>query len=154
MLLAAVAGWGAFVILLFVYTGNPRVVTVTKTEIRERVTVKTEWKLKLVAGPSAVTTALPDGTITVTGPASFESVGESVADTSRDIKTTVTTRPADREWGLAVGASLPIARLGETPHPWVAVSRRIIGGFWLDVFATSGEGWRVPMAGLALRVEI
>lgn len=144
-------GWVAFAILLFLYTGHPRTVTVTKTVTKTETKVITEWKTKLVAGAGSKTEVLPDGRLSITGPVSITSEGVSASDTRTATASSTTTKSSLADWSLGAGVLIPRPYLLPVPEYQASLGRRIIGNLWVDGTVLMRPGG--PDIGLAARFE-
>lgn len=144
-------GWVAFAVLLFMYTGHPRVVTVTKTVTKTETKVITEWKTKLVAGPGSKTEVLPGGGFSITGPVTINNEGISASDARTTTATTQTNKPASADWSVGAGVLIPRPYLTPIPAYEIMGGRRIVGPFWLEAHIVVHPGW--PDVGAAVRFE-
>jgi hypothetical protein len=146
----AALGWGLFAAALALYALRPRVTTVTRVEVQERVVTRTAWRLRLAAAPGATTTVQTDGTVSVAGPVVVDTAGEAEREATRAERREVVQRPAAR-WSVAAGVHVGPPWLGVAPSWWAAGGVRVLGPVWADAMIVMLPGG--PAAGLALRIE-
>lgn len=144
-------GWVAFAILLFLYTGHPRTVTVTKTVTKTETKVVTQWKTRVQASVGTETKLSPDGTLTFTGPVTVSNEGVSASDTRTATATTTTVKSASADWSVGAGVLIPRPYLTPVLAYEVTGGRRIIGPFWLEAHVVVRPGW--PDVGAGVRFE-
>jgi len=143
------AGWVVAVCLAFLWLHSPRTVTVTKTEFKERVVIKTEWKAQISAREGSTTTIAADGTTTISGPVEIRTDVVSTTSKSVDSKTTTATSPAPAaRWSAGGIAMLP--SLSPRPAYGGTVGYRLLGPVWLEGQVVMREA--LPDVGIAVRV--
>lgn len=148
-------GWAVAVLLALTFVLRPRTVTTIKTEFKERVVVRTQYRARLVAQSGTTVTQAPDGTITTTGPVTIEREGNSTSDKADSSRTSTVKRSAMNQWSVGVGALFPPPYLGTSPQWTVLVGRRMLGPVWFDA------GVILPAAGsrgldvlVSMRIEM